>query len=142
MKKGSVTLKEVLVVCVTSLILVSGLIALLETRSFKNFYGARIGYGTCPNDGDSWWWKESGSILIGDLKEGKDYKVQSGKSGMQIQTTGVRYGVMICEECLDHPDRLDPAKIEKNLIESDWEPKKAAAARKAVEAYKEQNKIK
>ncbi len=68
-------------------------------RSAKNAYGNVMGYGECPNCGDSWSWKPC--------------------------TRGVEYtpgrGVSICDECLARP-KLDIERIARELRRYEWPP--------------------
>jgi hypothetical protein len=104
-------------------------------RIVKNSIGNFLGYGTCPNCGDSWRWKESSFICYGQLEEGKDYTIKGNIPGAFFG--GISSAVMICKECLLHPKSLNPDKIEKDLINSSWELRQAALAKIAVAHYKE-----
>ena len=86
---------------------------LSRRKSIRNKAGHVAGWGDCPNCGDSWSRKASGSI---------DYKPD--------------YGVMICKECLQRPDRLDVDRICRDLKEYSWADDDVALVRAAVEAYK------
>jgi hypothetical protein len=50
-------------------------------------------FGSCPNCGGSWEWKQSGSIPI----------------------EGILGEVLICIDCLKHPERLNITRIAINL---------------------------
>lgn len=131
------------------------MIKLLEVNTFKKFFivvfvafvvyafmthipenlvGSLKGYGDCPNCHDSWMWKESGHITYTNLEEGKDYAVKGNRD--HIVTLFASAGVMICKECLEHPERLNPDRIKKDLVKSDWKEEKADLAAKAVARYK------
>lgn len=73
-------------------------------RQIKNFVGALKGSGSCPNCGDSWCWKSYDSV---------EYE----------ENCGVASGVMICKECLNHPEKLNLQKILKDLKDYGWEEK-------------------
>ena len=112
------------------------LFVLLTTLCFsastgKNIVGNFLGYGTCPNCGDTWWHNNSGSIEFCELKAGVDYHY-SGNMDAPV----IKGGVMICEKCLNHPEQLDAAKIGKDLIGCGWNKNKVTAVIKAVEDFK------
>lgn len=86
-------------------------------RWFKNRIGSLLGYGSCPNCGNSWWLNKYGDIF---------YDKNSG--------------VLICNYCLKHPDRLDPDHIIVSLIKSRWRPEKAKLVWLAVGRYKSGDK--
>lgn len=79
----------------------------------KNMVGRRKGYGRCPNCNNSWYWKTSKSVTF--KKFGR-----------------VSKGVLICVDCLASPKSLDLERIERTLIESQWDKEEATLARKAV----------
>lgn len=107
--------------CVLLLVIAVTLVATVPNqtpdRLAKNMVGDILGFGRCPNCGDSYWWKPAGSI---------HYRVTD--SGMR--------GVTICKECLAHPEKLDENRIEKNLLVYRWPPAKAALVHQAVKMYK------
>lgn|GEM_PF-564301 len=90
-------------------------------RFEKNLIGDSMGYGRCPNCGDSWWWKSSDSVWINESR-----------------------GVLICKECLRFPEKLDENRIVKALLSgrSPWPRDKAELVRTAIVRYKNQHGIK
>ena len=72
----------------------------------------------CPNCGNPFMSKEN----IGSLTYKKDANFSSG--------------IIICKECLAHPERLDARKIEQKLIEYKWSAEDIKLVKKAVEEYK------
>ncbi|MDO8516942.1 MAG: hypothetical protein Q7S33_02350 [Nanoarchaeota archaeon] len=101
------------------------------TDSSKNFIGSNLlGYSTCPNCGDSWWWKESKSITFDS----------------NINAIIFEEGVMICKECVLNPKTLDENRICKNLLKWSWDEEKVQKVKEAIIQYKdsslqEQNKM-
>lgn len=85
---------------------------IIVVRFVENLIGNIKGYGACPNCGDNWWWKKPDSLMYTQA-----------------------FCVLICEECLSHPKRLNPQRIEQDLIGCKWEPERAALAKKAIENY-------
>lgn len=73
-------------------------------RWLKNYIGSFKGFGGCPNCGDSWGWKPSGFIT---------YLPDEG-------LPSISFGVMICEECLEHPEALNVEQILKDLRGHGW----------------------
>ena len=140
MKKASIILLGIVVVSIV-------FFALGGDRLIKNSIGSFLGYGTCPNCGDSWWWKENGVIDMDygqpekrdatgviSIKEGKGYTIEGEMPGISITVTSTS-GVMICNECLAHPERLDPDKIALDLISTGWGLEKVALVKNAVKRY-------
>lgn len=84
-----------------------------SSRDQLNTTGSRLGFSSCPNCLDSWYWKEAGHIT---------YESQPGFS----------FAVMICTECLANPQRIDPKWIRENLIASGWPEEKVALAVEAI----------
>jgi len=68
----------------------------------KNLLGTVRGFGCCPNCGDCWSWKASGSIIYETFDQ---YNAS---------------GVMICNECLENPDKLDVDRIAAKLTTYGW----------------------
>lgn len=85
-----------------------------STRWMKNAIGHILGFGNCPNCGDTWWHNESECIT---------YKESCG--------------VMICKKCIVHPMQLDPEKIYNDLIQYNWALQDAKLAKQAVFNYKQ-----
>ena len=79
--------------------------------------GNYLHYDTCPNCGDSWWWKLAGGIAF--KSEGSNL-----------------YEIMICKECLRDPARLSLMRIEKYLVKSGWEETDIRLAGIAIINYK------
>lgn len=97
-----------------------------------NSIGSFLHYGNCPNCGDSWLWKTSGSIEIGEIKD-----LSSEFGSPSVPFIEIQHGIMICEECLMNPAGLDEARIEQDLLNYEWSPEKAAQTKEAVVRYKE-----
>jgi len=109
-------------------------LAFTVTDTGKNLSGHVLGFGACPHCGDSWFWKESGSVPFRTLVEGEDYELEGNEDGkFDIRVTS---GFMVCQECLDNYNELDELKIEQELVKSGWSIEEAAEAREAVEKYK------
>lgn len=81
-----------------------------------NAAGDTLGYGTCPNCGDSWHWKSHRAISYDSSN-----------------------GVMICLACLAEPHLLNPGNIMEELLASGWLPAEAQLAATAVEGFKAKN---
>lgn len=109
------------------------LTVVVTSNPVKNFAGSSLGYGTCPNCGDSWFWTESGDIWLGELKEGNDFSIMGDSSHTSII---VNEGLMICKKCLSNPDKLDADRIGDDLLKSEWEPEKVVRAKRAINAFK------
>ena len=90
---------------------------IIIARWLKNLIGKSLHYDTCPNCGDSWWWKESGGI---------SYK----RNGNAI------YEVMICKKCLQNPVRLSLLRIERDLKKLQWDPEDIRLAKTAIITFK------
>lgn len=101
----------------------------------QNCMGSFLGFGNCPNCGDSWSWKEFGDIHYGELQEGKDYTISKPDFVVAVHVSAA---VMICKECLVKAERLDPIRIEKDLIDHGWSLEDAVLAKAAVIRYKEE----
>ena len=86
-------------------------------RWLKNLIGKSLHYGTCPNCGDSWWWKKSGGI---------SYK----RNGITL------FEIMICKECLHNPAGLSLPRIERDLIKSQWNLGDIRLAKTAIMSFK------
>jgi hypothetical protein len=86
-------------------------------KKLKNTIGRNLHYETCPNCGDSWWWKKP---------EGIGYKSYSN----------ILFEVVICKECLRNPAGLDLSRIERDLLGLGWNKKDIELARTAIERYK------
>src|SRR3989344_5280812 len=80
----------------------------------KNLVGSFLGYGGCPNCQDSWWWKHDGSI---PLETRQDTLSVPETPGFPVFIT---QSLMVCTECLTHPEALDPGRIEQNLLAHEW----------------------
>lgn len=81
------------------------------------------GWGSCPNCKTNW------RRLV-------DKHPKRRVSGTPIRQEGIPYmpghGVLICFNCLDNPEKLDPDKIYNNLVESGWQQNQAKLASDAV----------
>jgi len=86
-------------------------------RWLKNLIGKYQHYGTCPNCGDSWWWKKSGGI---------SYR----RNGITL------FEIMICKECLQNPVGLSLPRIERDLKKLQWNPKDIRLAKTAIMTFK------
>lgn len=108
-------------------------IAIFRTGWLGNPIGSFLHYGTCPNCGDSWFWKSNGSIKFGKIK---DLSSEYGTPSMPF--IEIQHGVMICKECLANPAGLDEVKIEQDLFKYEWPPEDAAQVKEAVIRYKKE----
>lgn len=125
-------MEKVLMVYLVIAVLLATFFAVKGDRFVKNQIGDLQGFGTCPNCGDSWGWKESEGVDYAQAEEGKDFTI---KGNMPFHWVNVSFGVLICKECLAHPERLNPQRIERCLLNYSWEAGRAASARRAVEQY-------
>lgn len=87
-------------------------------RMIKNLIGNFLEYGSCPNCGDSWWWKESKEIPYG-------------------KEENITYLVSICKECLSIPSQLDESRIRKDLAAHECSTDEADMVVKAAVAWEE-----
>ncbi len=86
-------------------------------RFVKNCIGFFDGYGSCPNCGDRWNWKTSGSITFeGDCSSSS--------------------GVMVCNECLSEPPKLVVDRIVKDLKHSMWPQNEIESVKMAINTLK------
>jgi transcription elongation factor Elf1 len=79
------------------------------TRRIKNYIGKLKGYSTCPNCNDSWYWKESDSLMFSDDTS-----------------------VLICKECLSKPQELNIKRIINDLKSYGWNTKDLSLVMKAL----------
>jgi hypothetical protein len=91
--------------------------SIIIIKWLKNLIGDRLHYETCPNCGDSWWWKPAGGIA---------YKSEGNNL----------FEVMICKECLQNPARLNFIRIEKDLLKREWKQLDIKLARTAIINFK------
>lgn len=85
----------------------------IPDRFTKNIIGDSQEFGRCPNCNDSFWWKPASSL--------------------QYSETRV---IIICKDCLTHPEKLSEDRIKKNLLACSWTAEKAALIHQAVKEYK------
>lgn len=91
----------------TDLLLTFLVIVIISSRAYVlNFIGYVLGYGNCPSCGNSWLWNGAGSIEYTTLEKGKGI----------IVSIKMHKNIMICERCLENPNKIDSAKIKHNLI--------------------------
>ena len=90
-------------------------------RPFRNFFGYLNGYGSCPNCGDRWNWKQRSRIIYEDACCGP---------------VGVSRGVAMCTECLGKPSSLNPERISQKLRKCNWDQAKIKLAHAAVVRFK------
>lgn len=103
-------------------------------KFIKNLIGSLVGYGNCPNCGDSWVWKDTGSIPY----EGKEPSVKV-EDGELIFTIGYVKSICICTECLARLDLLDTKKILSDLKKSGWKNEDLEKAEVSIKYFKEQH---
>lgn len=90
-------------------------------------------WGSCPNCGTNW-------VYL------KYKRSEAKKTGEWIKQRSIRFkplptqpfqfggeGILICNDCLDNPERLDSEKIYKDLLSSDWSVNDALLAKKAID---------
>lgn len=110
------------------------------TRGIKNFIGSRMGYGSCPNCGDSWQWKTSSSLSYTDVEI-----VRKVISNERIATgmINAQKGIMLCAECISNPETLDLIKIRKDLEKTEgWGKEEIDLVIDSVKKYKNKCKVK
>jgi len=56
----------------------------VDSAPVKNLMCGMLGYGSCPNCGNSWYWNEAGSIMYGSLEEGRDFTVTGDVSNIAV----------------------------------------------------------
>lgn len=113
-------------------------VIIFQTALLLNPIGKLLGKSGCPNCGDSWFWKSSGSIVVEPtrpLKKGVDYNVED------IIYAEITKEIMICKKCLANPAELDEERIEQDLLsypEGGWTLEKTANVKRAVVRYKKE----
>lgn len=86
-------------------------------RAIKNLLGKMQGFGCCPNCGNSYSWKPTGSLPY----EGEPAGFSQSEGGRVVINVGFQRGVLLCIECLEKPTGLDANRIATNLKEYGWE---------------------
>jgi len=80
----------------------------------KNLIGSALGYSSCPNCGDSWWWKEDGTLWF-----------------------TLTSGVIICKSCLLKPEKLDEKRILEHLKKhNNWPDEEIELVGEALKNFK------
>ena len=109
-------------------------------RKARNFIGSQLGFGSCPNCGDSWHWKISGSLPYNDLKI-----VNKVISDERIATgmVSAQKSILLCQECLNNPEKLDLENIRRDLDDTeDWEKEEIGLVIESIKKYKSAEKAK
>ncbi|NQT49107.1 hypothetical protein HQ571_00255 [Candidatus Kuenenbacteria bacterium] len=123
------------------LLVVVGVIALSGTQLAKNTFGTFLGVGSCPNCNTTWNETEHGSVPYKKAVQGVDFNVQIENGTAEdigLKSASGTYGVMLCNECLDHPERLNTTQIHQHLLDHGWSKDDAEAAKIAIEQYKQE----
>jgi len=110
-------------------------VVILFRAKIMNFIGHNLGYGTCPNCGNSWYWVDSGGIDYKTLKKRKGFDVIGDTKSIIITVGDISHGIMICKKCLANPEDLDPKKIRANLS---WGPEEIELAIHAIKKFKKE----
>lgn len=105
-------MKKILTICAVTILAIA-FCSFGGTQWTKNQIGELHHMGTCPICGDTWWHNMVGAIT---------------DNGM--------YSVMVCNQCLAHPDRIDPEKAYDNLIHYGWDSSKAARVKNGIVRFK------
>lgn len=100
-------------------------------RAIRNFSGHRLGFGGCPNCGDRWNWKLSTSVMYGTMEITRTVTVGDRSESNRIL---VPAGVMICNECFEHPEQINLERMAQKLARSGWQPEEVDQAVAAVRA--------
>src|SRR3989338_9611455 len=85
------------------------IVLVIVLRPFLTLVGRRQGFGSCPNCGDSWSWKQPTD---------RRYNGSQGEAWAPVS-------VVICVECAKHPSRINFTRVRKNLVRSEWSPDNA-----------------
>ena len=86
-------------------------------RAIKNLLGEMRGFSYCPNCGDSYSWKPTGSLPF----EGEPMGLSQKEDGTIVLNMGFQHSVLICTECLDKPSGLNADRIAADLKKCGWE---------------------
>ena len=93
-------------------------------RKLKNFIGNIRGFPACPNCGDSFYWKEYGSVF---------YDTRPTVPGKFRKRT-----VEFCKECLSNKEKLDEQEISSYLTDKEgWTKGKIRLVTGTVSAMKQ-----
>lgn len=87
------------------------------SRAVKNWIGSKNGFTTCPNCGDSLWWKPTGGIQYDS-----DFPCSRA--------------ISICFECLQNPASLNTDKIAEELKNSYTKLSEMEKIKAAINNYK------
>lgn len=109
-------------------------VVICRSAYVKNLAGQMNGYGSCPNCGDNWSWKQSGVLELSPAYGNAGLESDSSPMVPQVNITA---GIMICRECLNNPDKLNSGKITKALVKYKWPSQEVELAREAVDSYKD-----
>ena len=116
------------------------LLVFLNTQFGKNVMGNQLGFGTCPNCDDNWWWKEHNKGLIYKALAPDDIFIETSP-GINIIGIYGSVGMMMCDECMEHPENLDEERIALSLTDSEWPENNIEAVRIALRQYRKENGI-
>jgi len=106
-------------------------------RWIKNTIGSFLGYGSCPNCGDSWWWKSDGSIPYSPIREREIQKIVSNKApATSLPIFKATYGVMMCTKCIEAPNSIEEKRIAEDLRKYGWEEDDVAQVVSAIKEFK------
>jgi len=84
-------------------------------KTVRNVFGTVLGFGCCPNCGDSWSWSPHGSITYQEFDDGS------------------ANCFMLCIKCAVSPPKIDVDRITSTLLKHDgWEQSEVDMVREVL----------
>lgn len=117
--------RATIVICFLAVISIVLHIKYIEPKiynNYKNKTGDVLGYGRCPNCNNTYY----GEKMINGVKHRDDYSSS--------------VGVSLCQNCINHPEKLNPKTIAINLKMKNWTEEEISEVQVAINKFKKGDK--